>query len=90
MKKTLLFVIVLLVVSMPLVLTGGVVPPEEPEEPICEVPCEPPIYDASTLPEIRMWEMDGSQELLGITKDGCYILRYKGKIYIWVPKHLKQ
>ena len=63
-------------------------------EPICVDPCDPPVYEDEaeviTVCDNTLTKMLDEGELLGITSDGCYVIRYKGKVYICVPKKLKK
>ena len=46
------------------------------------------IYDINTLPWITSDQLDGTEEILGVTPDGVLIIRYKGKVYIFIPNNL--
>lgn len=59
----------------------------EPGEPICVDPCDPPVTCLWSLDSICESEVDGTEEILGVTQDGIVIVRYKGKVYIFVTSN---
>lgn len=69
-------------------LSGAVPPPDDPPsiDPICIDPCDPPLFTLVGVCEIDEEELDGTEQLLGVTRDGVVIIKYKGKVYFYFPK----
>jgi len=85
MKKIAVAIIAIWTITLSLSMVLSAV-----QEPICIIPCEEPIYDASELPILCETKIDSTTQLLGVTTDGCYIVRHKGKVYICIPTHPKK